>query len=90
VIGITSAPWADIVGRVDSLRAGLVLLSDPDLETIDAYGLTHGTLGLDLARPGAFLVGEKGRVKWRVLPKSWRHRLNAQAVLDLYKTKETP
>lgn len=77
------------MGRIDSLRAGLVLLSDPDLEIIEDFGLTHGTLGLELARPGAFLVGADQNIKWRVLPKSWRHRLNAQEVLDLYTNKES-
>lgn len=87
---MTSASWEDIAGRIDSLKAGLVLLSDPDLEIIASYGLTHGTLGLDLARPGAFLIDPNGIVKWRVLPKSWRHRLNSQEVLDLYTGKENP
>ena len=77
------------MGRVDSLKAGLVLLSDPELEIIKSFGLAHGTLGLDLARPGAFLVGTDKKIKWRVLPKSWRHRLNAQEVLDLYTNKES-
>lgn len=77
------------MGRVDSLKAGLVLLSDPELEIIESFGLAQGTLGLDLARPGAFLVGTDQKIKWRVLPKSWRHRLNAQEVLDLYTNKES-
>jgi hypothetical protein len=29
-------------------------------------------------------MGPKRKVKWRVLPKSWRHRLNPEEVLDLY------
>jgi len=85
---VTSTSWENIAGRIDSLKAGLILLSDPHLEIIASYGLTRGTLGLDLARPGAFLVDPNGLIKWRGLPKSWRHRLNSQEVLNLYTGKE--
>ena len=90
MIGITSSDWSEIRDREASLKAGLVLLSDPELKIIGDYGLKHGTLGLDLARPAAFLIGQERRIKWRVLPRSWRHRLGAEEVLDLYKTGGTP
>ena len=84
VVGISSAAWQDIPDREASLAAGLVLLSDEYMEVIDDYGLSHGTLGTGLARPAAFLIGPDRRVLWRSLPNTWRHRLNARDVLDLY------
>ena len=69
------------------MAAGLVLLADPDLEVIERYGLGHGTLGEALARPAAFLIGPDRNVKWRALPRTWRHRLDAQEVMELYRSQ---
>jgi len=90
VIGITSAPWKDMPARIASKRAGLILLSDPDLKIIRDYGLEHVTFDLKIARPAAFLIGADQKIKWRALPDTWRHRLNAKDVMDLYPPQGQP
>ena len=61
------------------------------MEIIERFGLSHGTLGLPLARPAAFLIGSERKVMWRSLPRTWRHRLDAREVLELYDSRgETP
>jgi len=87
VIGFTSAPWEKIEGREASLSAGLVLLSDPSLRVIEDFGLGHSTMGLQLARPASFLIGENREVLWRSMPRTWRHRLDPREVLELYAPK---
>ena len=84
MIGISTSAWEDIRDRESSLSSGLVLLSDPDLQIISDYGLSHGTLGLELARPASFLIQQDRQVIWRSMPRTWRHRVDAQEVLDLY------
>ncbi len=83
-MGFSSADWEDIRDREASLAAGLVLLADSEMEVIESFDLRHGTLGLPLARPAAFLIGPERKVLWRSLPRTWRHRLDPQEVLDLY------
>ena len=63
-----------------------MLLADPDMELIERYGLSHGTLGKALARPAAFLIGPDRNVLWRALPRTWRHRLDSKEVLELYRS----
>jgi len=90
VIGITSAKWKDMSTRLESKQAGLVLLSDPERKIIGDYGLEHTTLDVKLARPAAFLIGADKKIKWRALPDTWRHRLNAEDVMQLYSPRTTP
>lgn len=87
MIGISTSDWEDIRDRESSLSAGLVLLSDPKLQIIGDYGLNHGTLGLELARPASFLISQDRRVIWRSMPRTWRHRVDAEEVLELYRTE---
>ena len=86
-MGISTAVWEEIRDREASLAAGLVLLADPEMEVIERFGLSHGTLGKALARPAAFLIGTNREVLWRSLPRTWRHRLNPGEVLELYTSR---
>ena len=54
----------------------LVVLSDPGLEAIEAYGVRHvgGGLDGDVARPATFLIDREGRIFWRELTENWRIR----------------
>ncbi len=61
------------------------LLADPDLSTIDAYGVRHpagGMGGLDIARPATFLIDGQGRIVWRELTDNWRIRLRPERLLE--------
>lgn len=54
----------------------LVVLSDPELQVIDTFGLRHvgGGLDGDVARPATFLIDREGRIIWRELAENWRIR----------------
>ena len=61
------------------------LLADPDLSTIDAYGVRHpgGDMqGGDIARPATFVIDRQGRVVWRELTDNWRIRLRPERLLE--------
>jgi peroxiredoxin len=61
------------------------VLSDTDLEAIDAFGVRHegGSIeGGDLARPANFIVDREGRVVWREIPDTWRVRPRPETVLE--------
>ncbi len=61
------------------------LLADPDLATIDAYGVRHPGAAMDggdIARPATFLIDGDGRVVWRELTDNWRVRLRPDRLLE--------
>lgn len=67
-------------------QAGLAypILSDPDLEAIDAYGLRHagaGENGRDIAHPAEILVDADGVVRWRAVTDNVRVRPKPAEVL---------
>ena len=60
-------------------QAGLAypILSDPELRTIDAYGLRHehaGPEGADIARSASVLVDADGVVRWTFVTTNVRVR----------------
>lgn len=69
---------------VEAYGLDFPVLSDPDAEVIDAFGVRHPNGGLDgdIARPATFLVDEEGRVVWRELTDNWRVRLRPDRVLE--------
>lgn len=61
------------------------LLSDPDGEAIDAYGVRHiqgGIGGVDIARPATFLIDREGRIAWRDLTDNWRIRPRPRVLVE--------
>ena len=65
---------------------GYLLLADPELAAIDAYGVRHpGGMGHDIARPATFLIDREGRVVWRDLTDNWRVRVRPERVLEQLK-----
>ena len=59
------------------------ILSDPQLEAIDAFGVRHvgGGLEGDIARPAVFVVDRSGAVAWRELTENWRVRVRPATIL---------
>jgi peroxiredoxin Q/BCP len=60
------------------------LLSDPEAETIRAYGILHEDGGLDgdIARPATFILDREGRIVWRDLTENWRIRARPAEILE--------
>ena len=67
---------------------GFALLSDPDLETIKAYGLQHidGGIEGDIARPATLIVDGDGRIVWLHLTDDWRVRPRPAELLKILET----
>ena len=68
-----------------SAGLGFRLLSDPDLEAIDAYGVRHdagGMGGVTIARPAVFVLDRQGRIAWKDLTENWRVRVRPDRVLE--------
>lgn len=63
------------------------ILSDPDLQAIDAFGLRHvagSPYGGDIARPAVYVVRD-GVVQWRDLTDNWRVRVRAENLMQVLK-----
>lgn len=60
------------------------LLSDPDLKTIDAYGVRHpgGNDSKDIARAATFVVDRNGNIRWRDLKDNYRERVRPEQLLE--------
>lgn len=78
-------PSETTLERLGSSGIEFPLLADPDLATIDAYGVRHpegGMGGVDIARPATFLIDADGRIIWRELTDNWRVRLRPERLLQ--------
>ena len=63
-------------------------LSDPQAEAIRRYDLLHagaGENGRDIARPGEFLVGDDGVVRWVNLTENYWVRARPEQFLEAAK-----
>jgi peroxiredoxin len=68
----------------DSQHYTFPLLSDPNAQTISAYGVLHthaGENGRDIARPAEFLVDTAGQIRWENLTQTFLKRLRPETVL---------
>ncbi len=85
VLAISVDPNATTRDKLGSAGIDYPLLADPDLKTIDAYGVRHvsGRVGRgDIARPATFLIDGQGRIVWRELTDNWRVRLRPERLLE--------
>lgn len=84
VFAISIDPVEANAGVVQNLGLRFRILSDPQLQAIDAYGLRHpgaGAEGKDIARPATFLLDEQGAVRWRSLTDDYRIRPRPDDIL---------
>jgi len=83
VLAISVDPVARNREVAESYAPDLLVLSDPDLLAIDAYGLRHvdGGLDGDIARPATFIVDRQGTIVWRDLTDNWRVRPRPEQLL---------
>lgn len=82
MVTLSSDPWNQIPFRNGPLSGDVIYLADPTLEVIRRWGLADRTMGLDCARPAAFILDEAGVIRWRHFPDNWRQRMNAEDYLD--------
>ena len=84
VLGVSTDSPSDSEKLVRRKKLQLLLLSDPELSAIDAYGLRHPNGGPsgDVARPATFILDTEGRIVWRNLTDNWRVRVRPEPVLE--------
>jgi peroxiredoxin len=67
---------------VRDVGLGYHVLSDPQLTTIDAYGVRHARQGEPpIARPATFLIDHDGVIRWRSVTDNFRLRPTPDAIL---------
>ncbi len=68
----------------DSQGLEYAVLSDPDLQVIDAFGVRHpdGYIDGDIARPATFIIDRGGEIVWRFVPDNWRVRVRPEQLLE--------
>ena len=73
---------------VDKAKLGFSILSDPNCEMADAYGLRHVGArfdGADIARPAVFILDADGKIAWRMLTDNYRVRVRPETVVQQLK-----
>ncbi|MBT5925630.1 MAG: redoxin domain-containing protein [Verrucomicrobia bacterium] len=62
------------------------LLSDPDAQVIDLFGLRHpdaNPMGeADIARPATFILDRSGEIVWKIIPDNWRIRIRPETLIE--------
>jgi peroxiredoxin len=77
VVGLVVDPPATNAELARDAGLSYPILSDPDLRTIDAYGLRHagaGPDGHDISHPASILVDGDGIVRWTFVTQNVRVR----------------
>ena len=68
------------IAKLEGLE--FLLLSDPELELVDAFGLRHKGAdvfrGGDISRPAVLFFGSNGVLQDRFMTDNWRFRLNTE------------
>ena len=70
---------------VEKRNLNFPVLSDPDGDTIRAYGLLHegaGPEGSDVAIPAHVLVGQDGKILWRRKSQRVQDRLAPEQIIE--------
>lgn len=59
------------------------ILSDPELATIESYGVRHqdADAASPMARPATFLVDPQGIVRWKNVSQNYRYRPRPETIL---------
>ena len=67
-------------------RLSFSLLSDPEAQVIELFGLRHpgaNPMGeADIARPATFILDREGNIVWKIIPDNWRIRIRPQTLID--------
>jgi peroxiredoxin len=76
IIGIVVDPVEVNAQLIRDAGLDFSILSDPDLRTIDAYGLRHvgGHDGSDIALSASVLLDAQGIVRWTYVTRNFRVR----------------
>jgi len=81
VLAIVVDPTAKNAEVVEHLGLSYPILSDPELQTIDAYDLRHDDGERSIARSATFVIDKEGVVRWRDLTDNFRMRPHPETVV---------
>ena len=84
IAGVSVDPVATNAQLVHDAGLTFPLLADPDVRTIDAYGLRHlagGHGGVDIALSASVLIDADGIVRWVFVTRNFRVRPTPADVL---------
>ncbi len=84
ILGISVDTREDSAKIATKLGLTYPILSDPDFQAIDAFGVRHkeGMMGKDIARPAVFILNPEGRVAWSNLTDNWRVRVTPEVLIE--------
>ena len=88
VVAVSTGSVADNQKLAESAGITFALLSDPQLDAIDAFGLRHpgaSVDGSDIARPAVFIIAPDGQIAWRRLTDNWRVRVRPDQLVQTLK-----
>lgn len=75
----------DTAKIVEAYGLTFPVLSDPDGEALDAFGVRHPggnpIDGVDIARPATFVADREGLIVWRDFTENWRIRTRPETLL---------
>jgi peroxiredoxin Q/BCP len=83
VVAIAVDSVAENADVAQNLALNYRVLSDPQLQAIDAYGLRHDDPGQEkpIAHPASFLIDGEGIVRWRDVTSNYRLRPRPETIL---------
>jgi peroxiredoxin len=84
VVGLVVDPPATNAELARDAGLSFPILADPDLHTIDAYGLRHagaGPDGHDISHPASILIDRDGIVRWTFVTRNVRVRPTPDVIL---------
>jgi len=92
VVGVVVDPVATNAELARTAGLEFPILSDPDLQTIDAYGLRHVAAhdGRDIASSASVLIDADGIVRWTSVTRNVRVRPAPDEVLAAIDALDTP
>lgn len=77
-------PLANLTEHANATNSAFPLLSDPDFEAIDAFGVRHvgaGPGGRDTSRPAYFIVDREGQIAWAHVGRTPTDRPSVETLL---------
>ena len=83
VVAIAVDSVAENAEVAENLALNYRVLSDPQLQAIDAYGLRHDDPGQEkpIAHPASFLIDRDGIIRWRDVTSNYRLRPRPEIIL---------
>ena len=81
IVALAVAPLASVNGARQTVNAAYPMLTDPDHQVAEAYGV-YNLLGDQLAAPSVFIIGADGRIVWSHVGQNATDRPGVSKILE--------